>query len=121
MVVNAGLLFRIGILQRLFLDHGPAGVDPNTIARPFLTLWSVADYLLPLVILEVYLHAKDGASVSGRLTAAIVLLISTVAMGMGFIAATTAVWLPRVRSADDNRGSIEHVAHAHGVTRGSSR
>jgi hypothetical protein len=116
MVVNAGLFFRIGLLQWIFLYKGPAGFDPKTFAGPFLSFWSLADYLLPLVILEIYLYARDRSSISSRFATATALLVLTVAMGIGISAATTAMWVPRVRSVHSDGRSIERAAQQ-GVVR----
>jgi hypothetical protein len=115
MVVNAGLFFRIGLLQWIFLYKGPAGFDPKTFAGPFLSFWSLADYLLPLAVLEIYLHVHDRGSISSRFATAAALLVLTVAMGIGISAATTVIWVPRVRSINSDSNSIERAAR--GVVR----
>jgi hypothetical protein len=115
MVVNAGLFFRIGLLQWIFLYKGPAGFDPKTFAGPFLSFWSVADYLLPLAALEIYLYARDRGSIGSRFATAATLLVVSVAMGIGISAATTVMWVPRVRSVHSDGRSIERSAR--GVVR----
>jgi len=97
MVVNAGWFFRIGLMRWILLDQGPAGFDPKTLAGPFLTFFSIADYILPLAILEIYLRTKDRGSVSGRFALATVLLALTVGMGVGLSSATRVMWLPRMQ------------------------
>jgi len=41
-----------------FVIKGPVGFEPNTFTGPFLNFFSLADYLLPLAILEIYLQTK---------------------------------------------------------------
>ena len=96
MVVNAGWFFRIGLMRWIVLNQGPVGFDSKTFPGPFLTFFSLADYLLPLAILEIYLRTKDRASVGGRLGMTAGLLALTVAMGVGIFAATIFMWLPRM-------------------------
>jgi uncharacterized membrane protein len=97
MVVNAGWFFRIGLMQWLFLNHGPVGFDPRTFTGPFLSFLSFADYAVPLAMLELYLQAKDRGGVSGRLAMAGALVVLTVAMTIGIFAATMVMWLPHIQ------------------------
>jgi len=98
MVVNAGWFFRVGLMQWLFLNHGPAGFDPETFTGPFINFMSFADYLLPLVLLELHLWAKDRGSAIGRLSVATVLLVMTLGMGIGIFAATLGMWIPHMKA-----------------------
>jgi len=95
-VANAVWFFRVGLMLWLLLNKGPAGFDPKTFTGPFLTIWSFADYLLPLAILEIYLRVKERAGTGGRLTMAAAMVALTVAMGIGIVVATMGMWLPRV-------------------------
>ena len=96
MVVNAGWFFRIGLMQWVFYNRGPAGFDPETFTGPFINFLSYADYLLPLAILEIYLRTKDRASVGARFALAAALLVLTVMTGVGIFAASMVMWLPRL-------------------------
>ncbi|MEA2238752.1 MAG: hypothetical protein QOC81_3476 [Thermoanaerobaculia bacterium] len=100
MVVNAGLFFRIGLLQWIFLYKGPIGFDPKTFAGPFVSLWSIADYVLPLVILEIYLYTRARGGISSRFATAAALIALTIAMGIGISTAATVLWAPRVRAVN---------------------
>jgi len=112
MVVNAGLFFRIGLLQWVFLYKGPVGFDPKTFAGPFLSVWSIADYVLPLVILEIYLHARDRGGVTSRFATAVVLMMLTIAMGLGISTAATLLWAPRIRAVNSGKpiANAEHYS-----------
>src|SRR5208283_5694655 len=59
LVVSSSLFIRAGLFLSLLLFKGPFGFDPVTFSGPFLTFLSFAQYLLPLVILELYLRARD--------------------------------------------------------------
>ena len=103
MVVNAGWFFRIGLMQWIFLNHGPADFDPKTFRGPFLSFLSFADYALPLILLEIYLRASDRGSPAGRFVMAAALMVATIATGVAIFAATMVLWLPHIRVADENR------------------
>jgi uncharacterized membrane protein len=96
MVVNAGWFFRIGLMQWVFYNRGPAGFDPETFTGPFINFLSYADYLLPLAILELYLRTKDRGGVSARFALAAALVVLTVMTGIGIFAASMVMWLPRM-------------------------
>ena len=96
MLVNSGLFFRIGLTQWILLNEVPAGFDPMASNGPVINFLSFVDYLLPLVILEMYLRTKDRAGASGRFAMAGALFILTVAMGAGIFAAAIGLWLPRI-------------------------
>jgi hypothetical protein len=119
MVVNAGLFFRIGLLQWVFLYKGPIGFDPRTFAGPFLSVWSIADYVLPLVILEIYLHTRDRGSVSSRFATAVVLMSLTIAMGVGISTAATVLWVPRSRAVNSRKAIA--IAHSLNNQEGTTR
>ena len=80
----------------IFVNQGPAGFDPVSFTGPTLNVLSFAQSLLPLAILELYLRARDGGKVGGRLAMAVVLAGSTVVMGVGIFAAAMILWLPRI-------------------------
>jgi hypothetical protein len=52
--------------------------------------------VLPLAILEIYLLTRERAGAGGRFVMTAVLLVLTVAMGVGIFAAATVMWLPRM-------------------------
>jgi hypothetical protein len=88
--------FRIGLMFWFMVNGGPVGVDMKSFTGPFLTFLTFAQYLIPLLILQCYLFAHSSKdqrlvySVSG------LLLICTCATAVGIVAATGAMWLPRI-------------------------
>jgi uncharacterized membrane protein len=96
MVVNAGWFFRVGLMFWVFVNRGPAGFDPKTFTGWFLDSLSFADYLLPLLLLELYLRTRDRGGVPARFAMAGALLVATVATGIGVAIATVGMWLPRM-------------------------
>lgn len=96
MVVNGVWFFRVGLMFWVFVNQGPAGFDPKTFRGPFLSFWSFADYLLPLAVCELYLRTRDHGGVRGRYATAALIVVLTVAMGIGIVVATMGMWLPRI-------------------------
>lgn len=96
LVVGGVWFFRVGLMFWLALNKGPTGFDPETFQGPFLTFLAFAQYLVPLAVLELYLRTKARAGVPGRFGVAAVLFVLTIAMGVGIVAATMGMWLPRI-------------------------
>ncbi|NNC72176.1 MAG: DUF2306 domain-containing protein [Sphingomonadaceae bacterium] len=95
MVVSAVWFFRIGLMF-WFMTTGGIGIDPETFTGPALSVLYFAQMAVPLAILEIYLRAKDGSSPAGKLAAAGLLIVATLAMMIGIFAATMGMWLPRI-------------------------
>jgi hypothetical protein len=96
LVMSGVWFFRVGLMLWVFLNGGPAGFDPETFRGPFLTFLAFAQYLLPLVVLELYLRAQERGGPAGRFAVATVLFVLTVAMGVGILIAIVGMWLPRI-------------------------
>jgi len=96
MAVNGVWFFRVGMMLWLVINRGPAGFNPKTLTGPFLTVWSFANYLLPLAILELYLRTERSSS-SSRFAMAAGLFVLMLATALGIAVATKLMWLPRLR------------------------
>lgn len=96
LVVSGVWFFRVGLMLWLIINGGPVGYDPKTFQGPFLSFLVFAQYLLPLAILELYMHVKGRGQPSTRLAMAGGLLVATVATGIGIFAATLGMWLPNL-------------------------
>jgi hypothetical protein len=96
LVVNGGWFFRIGLMLWIVLNQGPVGFDPKTFSGPFLTFLAFAQYLLPLVLLELYLRAHASGTARLRTIAAATLGAATLATLGGVAAASAILWLPRL-------------------------
>jgi len=77
-------------------NQGPVGFDPKTFTGPFLTFLSFAQYLVPLAVLQLYLHAQERREPRGQLAMAGGLLVLTLAMMGGIAAAAAIMWLPHL-------------------------
>lgn len=98
LVVNGVWFFRIGLMFWLLLHQAPVGFDPETFTGPFLTFLSTIAYVIPLpiVLLELYLRAKESANRTFRLFTSGVLFVFTLITALGVFAATMGMWLPRM-------------------------
>jgi hypothetical protein len=111
LVASASWFFRLGFFLTVVL-FGPVGFDPTTFSGPLLTFWSLAQYLLPLGVLELYLFAQDHPGALRRMATASVLFVLTLAMGAGIAAVAMAAWVPNVKAALDSRKSIAQTLSA---------
>src|SRR6266705_1977259 len=111
LVASGSWFFRLMFFLYM-LVFGPVALDPATLQGPLLTSISVAQYLIPLAVLEVYLRAKDRGSAPGRLATAGGLFVLTLAMGAGIFAVSMAIWVPDVKAGFDSRRSISETLSA---------
>jgi tetratricopeptide (TPR) repeat protein len=118
MVVSASLFIRAGIFLSFLLNRGPFGFDQVTFSGPFLTFMSFGQYLVPLVVLEMYLRTQDRAGAAGRFAMAAGLFLLTVMLGAGIVAVTMAAFLPNIKRAYDSRRSIADTLSATLATSG---
>jgi hypothetical protein len=111
LVASASWFFRLGFFLTLVV-FGPIGFDPTTFSGPLLTFWSLAQYLLPLGVLELYLGAQSHPGAMPRMATAGVLFVLTLAMGAGIAAVGMGSWVPNVKAALDSRKSIAQTLSA---------
>lgn len=97
LVVSGSWFFRVGLLFWILVNGGPAGFDPKTFTGPTLNVLVFAEYLLPLAVLQIYLHARDGRRAAGKFATSAGLVMLTLAMGVGIFGAAMAMWLPHIK------------------------
>jgi len=91
------------------LLFGPIGFDTVTFSGSLLVFWSIAQYLLPLSVLELYCFAQQNSGTLRRLATAGVMFVLTLAMGAGIVGVAMGTWVPHVKAAMDARKSIIEV------------
>ncbi|WP_420386306.1 DUF2306 domain-containing protein [Roseivirga sp.] len=90
--------FRIGLMFWLFIFGGkPVGFDMETFRGPFLTVLGFSQYLIPLVVAELYFYAETKGSTKSKNAFAILMIILSLITAIGVFAATTGLWLPRIK------------------------
>lgn len=88
--------FRIGLMFWLFINGGPVGFDPETFRGPFLVFLGFGQYLIPLLVLELYFLAQEKQKPLGKIFMSFGLIMLTVFTAIGTFAATMGMWLPRI-------------------------
>jgi len=76
--------------------RAPVGFDPATFSGPFLTALALAQFMLPLAVLELVFHAQASAQRGLRVAVAGLVAALTVLTAMGIAAATAGMWWPRL-------------------------
>ncbi|HET7105453.1 MAG TPA: DUF2306 domain-containing protein [Candidatus Acidoferrum sp.] len=108
LVASASWFIRLGFAVT-FVLFGPIGFDPTTFSGPMVTFWSIAQYLLPLGVLELYLWAQGRPGALRRMATAGVLFVLTLAMGAGIALVAVGSWVPNVKAGLDPRKSISQI------------
>ena len=96
MVVSAVWFYRIGLMSWLIINGGPVGIDFETFTGPFLSFLTFGQYLVPLVILELYFLAREKPNVIGKFTISALIILGILYTGIGIFGAMMNMWLPRI-------------------------
>nr|WP_299389049.1 DUF2306 domain-containing protein [Allomuricauda sp.] len=88
--------FRIGLMFWLFVFGRPVGFDPETFRGPFLVILGFGQYVIPLIVLELYLRAQQMRSKAFKMGMSATLIILAGITALGTFAATMGMWLPRL-------------------------
>ncbi|MGB5819940.1 MAG: DUF2306 domain-containing protein [Saonia sp.] len=96
MVASGVWFFRIGFGLWIFLNGGSAPGSTQDLTGPFDMFLYFANYLLPLVFLELYFISQDKANTLGKLAMAALLLVLTCLLGAGIFMAAQIFWLPHL-------------------------
>src|SRR6056297_274608 len=96
MVVSGVWFFRVGFMFWMLIHQKPVGFDPVTFQGPFLTFLNFAQYLIPLLILEIYFWAKEKSGGTGKMVVATLITIFALITAIGIFGATMGMWLPNL-------------------------
>jgi tetratricopeptide (TPR) repeat protein len=116
-VLSASFFIRLMLFLVLAI-FGPVGLDPATFTGWLPTTMTFAQYLLPLAILELYLHAQTNPGAVRRFATAGVLFVMTLATAAGVVIVTLANWLPDFRKGFDFRTPVAVTLSSTIETRG---
>ncbi len=90
-IVANGVWFqRIGFMAWIIVNQGPVAM------KPFSGFWQWGCYLLPLLVLELYLRAKDGTAPREQFVVASGLVLLTLLMGAGILGIYMFSWRPLI-------------------------
>jgi uncharacterized membrane protein len=96
LAVGGVWFFRIGFMFWLAWNQGPVGFDMRTFSGPAITILGFAQTLVPLAILQLYLHAERSSEPLVRFAVAAVIGAATFVTGFGLLAAANKMWLPHL-------------------------
>jgi hypothetical protein len=95
-MVAGGVWFqRLGFFVWFIVSKGALGISDAATAV-FMAVWPFGCYLLPLLVLEIYLRAADGGGIALKYTAAAMVAVSGALMAIGVVAVTGFLWGPLV-------------------------
>ena len=92
-VANGVWFFRIGIMAWILINQGPVGMN-STLSGPADLALSFGSYLVPLVLLEIYLRAQRSASDRWRRLAVGGLVAGTAITAVGIFGTVALMWGP---------------------------
>lgn len=95
MVAGGVWFLRLGFFAWFIVAKGVLKL-PEGIHTVFNTLWPFGSYVLPLLILELYLRATASDSARFKFLAATTLTLSTLYMAIGVFAAAAFLWMPLI-------------------------
>ncbi len=94
MVASGVWFFRVGFGFWFIITGGTMpGVGPM-LNGPFDYFLAIGSYVLPLVILETYLHARDKGGAAVRHAASALVFSAAAVTGVGIVGAAMIFWLP---------------------------
>ena len=91
LVANGQWFIRVGAAAWLIVTHA---VGIKGTFSTFILFWSYGCYLVPLVILELYLRSKESQTPSVRSAMAVTLFVLTAFMSLGVVATFFLFWQP---------------------------
>ncbi len=97
LAVSGVWFFRVGLMLWLVVNQGPVGFDPESFTGPFLTILAFGQYLIPLAMLQLYLHAQERVGAVAKYAMAGGLGVATLMTVAGSAAAAALMWLPHLR------------------------
>ncbi len=96
LVVNGVWFFRIGFNFWLFINKGVVGFNPKTFEGPFLNILTFSQYIIPLLLFEFYLRAKESSNRKFVFTTITLHILFTIVMIIGIFVASWRIWFPRM-------------------------
>ncbi|HEY2322433.1 MAG TPA: DUF2306 domain-containing protein, partial [Thermoanaerobaculia bacterium] len=106
LVLSASYFYRLSFFLVIAIAGHPVGFDPTTFIGWLPAAMSFTQYLLPLAVLELYLHAQTHPGTFRRFAAAGVVFAMTLATAAGVVIVTMANWVPDFRKGFDFRTPV---------------
>jgi uncharacterized membrane protein len=87
--------FRVGLMLWILVLGGPVGVGDH-FDGPFVRTWTFGCYVVPLLVLQLYLYAQAHPGAAQKYLTAVLLACLAIATGVGIVGALLAMWLPHM-------------------------
>lgn len=98
LVASAVWFFRVSLMGWVTVTGG-IGIDWETFTGPFVYFLGFAQYVVPLLVLELYFRARDHQQPASQVAVATLIVALTLFMAIGIFAASKGMWLPRLQVA----------------------
>lgn len=95
-VVSGVWTFRVMLMFWLTINGGPVGIDMETFTGPAIKIMNIAQFLVPLIVLECYFAGQQSSNTLNKLFASSLVILTTLCMSVGIFAAFAGMWLPRM-------------------------
>ncbi len=92
-LANGVWFMRLGYMAWIILNQGPVGIGEHG-DGPFDVVWQFGSFLLPLLMLEIYVRAKRSGTTTTRFLTAAALTGASVLTGIGIFGAYLFMWRP---------------------------
>jgi uncharacterized membrane protein len=96
LVVGGVWFFRVGFMFWVAFNQGAVGFDMKTFSGPAITILAFGQTLVPLAVLQLYLHAERSTQPLVRYAVAAVIGGAIVVTSFGLFAAANKMWLPHL-------------------------
>jgi len=96
LVMSGVWFFRIGLMFWLFIHGEAVWFDMETFSGPFLTFLGFGQYIIPLILAEVYFIVDESPKKPIKHLFSIFMVLVTIITALGIFAATVGIWLPRI-------------------------
>jgi hypothetical protein len=93
LLVSGVWFFRVGLMFWILVHRGPVGVGDH-FDGPFVRAWAFGCYLVPLLVLDLFLRAEARGGAPEKYAMAALLASLAIATGVGGAGAFFGMWLP---------------------------
>jgi len=93
LLANGVLFLRLGYMAWIIINQGPVGIAKGG-GGWFDISWKLGSFLLPLLILEIYLRVKQSGGTSAKFATSVLLVASSVVTAIGAFGAFNVFWRP---------------------------
>ncbi len=93
LLANGVLFMRLGYMAWIIINQGPVGIMKGG-GGWFDIVWKFGSFLLPLLVLEIYLRVRQTGRSTSKFATAVVLIAASLVTAIGVFGAFTVFWRP---------------------------